>query len=297
MEYVYKKPSSNQFNPGDVMLFNLVTKTMCPLQGFKCPDDDHCDCRELCTNGLDYTRFQILANESVFVMDRILKPGVYCLPKGIEKCNYETTIPFLSLTGWACVPRNSSFFNKNESIACKSDDARDNSKNVLWDYRLGKEARNIKDFYEKENDGQYRYRCKCESQSMDGTRMISPIPFVCVTDYCLRDIKNPNKASGWNGQSCKCTTYPHLVENDETSPCMSEVTRLKNGMLNGRVDCMTETSYVRRAFLCPSDDNVMHFKVPVGAGNLTPVEFVRTIINPEELQGRNEEIIQYYGLK
>lgn len=256
-----------------------ITKSICPLQGFKCPSNKPCDCEKYCSNGKELIHFQVMDDtERVYIMNQKLAPGTYCLPKGIGKCNLKTSYHVFSLAGWSCLGLNDEVFKGDKKTACKSEEAQNNDLNILYDYLKNKEAEdNIDDYYESlKND--LRYRCKCDSKSLDNTRMISVFPFICSVDFCLRDIPNPLQFMGWDGEKCECGPYPHLISNDETSPCRKDVTRVEREELIGRVDCMNKKSFVKHALICPNEDSQIKFKEKIFFGN-DPRTFVEKIIS------------------
>lgn len=215
--------------------------------------------------------------ERVYVMNHKLAPGTYCLPKGIGQCNLKTSYHVFSLAGWSCLGLNDEIFKGDKKTACKNEEAQNNDLNILYDYLRNREAGdNIDDYYEPFQN-KLRYRCKCGSKSLDNTRMISVFPFICSVDFCLRDIPNPLPFMGWNGKKCECGPYPHLVSNDDTSPCRKEVTRLERDEFIGRVDCMNEESFVKHALICPNDDGRINFKEKIFFGN-DPAAFVSSLI-------------------
>lgn len=243
-----------------------IARSLCPLQGFRCPSNEPCDCEEICSNGSHFIKFQVMDRDApIFVMDRQLTPGTYCLPRGVDRCHHDTTVPVFSLAGWNCLPLNASVFQEDFTIACKSAEARHNERNVLWDYKKNSEAAAGGDDYERFQGG-YRYRCRCGSESLDGTRMVSPLPFVCVVDHCLRDMSHPAPFMGWDGSKCECGVYDHADPDDPTSPCRTVVSKVDHGLLTGRVDGMTRDSFVPRVSLYnPSDERVMRFRVAAEA--------------------------------
>ncbi|KAG8175224.1 hypothetical protein JTE90_022647 [Oedothorax gibbosus] len=254
-----------------------LTTSTCPLYGFKCPTQEMCDCQSLCPNG-EYVPFRVLDNEPIFLMDRQLEPGTYCLPKGIGGCNQKTSYHIFSATGWKCVPRNTSLYN-DETAACYSDEAADNTLNVLWDYLSNRPAQNVDYAYERLPDGKLRYRCQCKSKDIYGKRMIESIPFVCSTDYCVKDIAQPLPMMGFNGFACECAMYEHKDYLDGKSPCVMAKSHVQpNNMFVGRVDCTTETSWEKKSIFCRPGEWVFRFETAVG-GNSNMQDFVRQYIN------------------
>lgn len=260
-------------------IIDPITKFNCPLQGFKCPSNEPCDCEKFCTNANDFVPFEVLdESERIYVMNHKLTPGTYCLPKGIGNCNLNTSYHVFTLAGWSCLGLNDAVFKGDKKRACKNEEAQNNDLNVLYDHLEQKIAGdNIEDYYEPLQD-KLRYRCKCESKSLDGTPMISVFPFVCSVDYCLRDISNPLPIMGWKDGKCECGPYSHLDRNDLTSPCRKQISKIEQDALVGRVDCMTEKSFVKHPLVCPTDDGIVFFKEYIVAGT-DPTEFVDKIIN------------------
>lgn len=255
-----------------------ITKSNCPLQGFKCPSSEPCDCEKFCNNGNEFVPFHIADdNQRVYVMNKKLTPGTYCLPKGVDKCNLNTNYHVFSLAGWSCLSLDEVIFKGDKKRACKNEEAENNDLNVLWDYSTNREAGdNIDDYYVPLGN-EMRFRCKCGSKSLDGTPMISVFPFVCSVDYCLRDVPNPLPFMGWNGKACDCGPYFHLDPNDKTSPCRRQLSRVTKMQFIGRVDCMTEKSFVGQALFCPTADQELVFKENIMKNSSDVVNFIEVL--------------------
>lgn len=244
-------------------LIHPIFKSSCNLQGFKCPSDKLCDCNEYCANGSEFVPFTIVKGDHIYMMNQKLNPGTYCLPKGVDECNLQTSYHVFSMAGWSCIPINEEIFTNNKKKACKSEEAKNNELNIVWDFNEDRPAEKyIDDYYEKlnVNPNRLRYGCKCGSKSLDNTPMVSVFPFVCSVDYCLRDIDNPPDRIGWNGQECVCGPFDHLIENDKTSPCQRKITKIDKNEIIGRVDCMTNKCFVKKSLICPTDDKTVIFK-------------------------------------
>lgn len=242
---------------------DAITRSACPLTGFKCPTDELCDCQAFCVNSSELVPFRVLpSDQRIYILNEKLKPGTYCLPRGIGECPQKTSHHIFSLSGWSCIPRNRTVFTGHRDHVCKHEDAKDNDLNVLWDQVLQEPAdlEKIEDYYETMpgTDGQSRYRCRCDSRSVDGTPMISVFPLTCHVDYCVQDLEDLHPGIGWNGKECVCGVYEHANPNDKTSPCVAERTRIENNQWIARVDCMKETSFMRRNLACPSDERVLN---------------------------------------
>lgn len=259
---------------------NPISKSICPLQGFKCPSGEPCDCNKFCSNGNEFVLSHITNHdERIYVMNKKLTPGTYCLPKGVDKCNLKANYHVFSLAGWSCLPLNQVVFKGDKKKACKNEEAENDDLNVLWDYLKNEEAGdNIDDYYEPLGQN-LRYRCNCGSKSLDGTPMISIFPFMCLADYCLRDIPNPLPFMGWNGKHCVCGPYFHLDSNDKTSPCRREKSRVENENFTGRVDCMTENSFLKQTLICPTTDRELIFREWIQRDSSDPTEFVDALVN------------------
>lgn len=253
-----------------------VAKSACALQGFRCASDEDCDCEALCRNGKALEPFRVLEDDRIYVMNRRLAPGTYCLPRGVGECDLRTSHHIFSLAGWSCLGKNDDVFRRSKRAACQSEEASEGERNVLWDYRKNEPAgEDVEDYYER-HGGDLRYRCRCDSLSLDGTRMLSVFPFVCSVDYCLRDFEGrPTSLMGWNGRECECGPYHHVDPDDPTSPCRAAVTRIEGEALVGHVGCMSEGSFVPRPLLCPTDDRFLSFREHFHAGDL-----------PEQLIGK-----------
>ena len=282
---LYYKPNINiQDDPIHWLekIIHPITKSICPLQGFKCSSSEPCDCEKFCSNGTEFIPFHIKDNnDRIYVMNKKLTPGVYCLPKGVEKCNLNANYHVYSLAGWSCLPLNEVVFKGDKKRACKNEEAQNNDLNVLWDYLKNEEAGdNIDDYYAPLND-KMRYRCNCESKSIDGTPMVSAFPFVCSVDYCLRDIPQPLDWMGWNGKFCECGPYFHLDPSNKKSPCRREMTRVEDVHFTGRVDCMTENSFVKQTLFCPTSDIGLIFKEFIQKDSQDVVNFVDTLKNKQ----------------
>lgn len=277
---LYYKPEIKEgFQPINWIrgLVNPLKKTTCAFQGVRCNSDAECDCEKLCSNGSEFTPFRVMEGDRIFVLNRKLSPGAYCLPKGIGTCNLKTSYHIFSLSGWSCIGINDDIFKKDKKMACKNEEAQDNSLNVLWDELRGKEAGDdVENYYERYKGG-YRYRCRCDSNSIDNSPMISVFPFVCLVDYCLRNFKNPLGFMGWTGKECECGPYPHLDPGDKTSPCKNLTTKIENNELMGHVECMNEDSFEIRSLICPTENGLVQFKEKFFEGG-DPRKFVDAII-------------------
>lgn len=259
--------------------------TLCPIQGFKCPDEIPCDCEQMCVNGHQFESFQVMSDDMVYVMNERVEPGTYCLPKGFEKCNEKTSIRMFSLTGWSCFHRNSTLFHSYRYEPCKSSQAKNNELNVLWDYALDKEVDlTLEKFYEKVGSD-LRYRCKCDSKSLQGKRMLSILPFTCSEDYCLEFIRPEFilQDMGWNGSACQCGLYPHIDPNDKLSACMEEDSRFQRNTFIGKVAQMTEKSFLPQPFVRPSEDTDWMYLVDVRPGK-DPLKYVESKIEDDKHQ-------------
>lgn len=243
-----------------------VTASTCPLYGFKCPTDEPCDCDRICSNG-EFVPFHVMPNEPIYLTDRQLSPGTYCLPKGIGNCNQKTSYHVFSLTGWKCISRNTALYRDESLSACQNEDALDNSQNVLWDNLLNLPARDIENPYEVLADGTtLRYKCHCDSLDIRGKKLVATLPFVCSVDYCVRDFMNPHPHMGFTGSKCECGVYLHADPTDEMSPCVAELMQVKDDQFVGRVECMSNFSWQKSAIFCPKDRDVLSFNVPVMGG-------------------------------
>ena len=263
-----------------------TSKSTCAYQGFKCPTDEQCDCEQFCSNEKDFIPYRIpdKMKGSIYVMNKKLTPGSYCLPKGVENCNLKTSYPIFSRAGWSCITINDDIFENHKIKACKNEEAIDNDLNVLYDYLEHKNVDHgiIDNYYEKlPQQNIMRYRCKCDSLSLDHTPMISVFPFICSVDYCLRDIDIHKLVvgMGWDFQKeeCHCGPYPHLNPNDKTSPCRMHASKIDGNELTGRVDCMTSASFVKYPLICPPGHEKIIFKKTVFQGN-NPVELIDTLV-------------------
>lgn len=258
-------------------LASPITRSTCALYGLKCENDEFCDCAKMCTNG-EFVPFRIMPNESIFLMDHKLTPGTYCLPKGIGNCNQKTSYHVFSLTGWKCINRNKSLYHDETMVACKAVGAKDNEKNVLWDYLKNEPAKDIDNPYETLWDGKtLRYRCVCNSLDRRNKRMISVLPFTCSVDYCVTDIFNSLAVMGFENGKCQCGPYPHEDPDDEASPCVMEKTRIENNELVGAVRCMADNAWKKSPIFCPSQADVLSFTTPVMGGD-SKNEFVGTMM-------------------
>ncbi|KAG8172720.1 hypothetical protein JTE90_003909 [Oedothorax gibbosus] len=122
---------------------------------------------------------------------------------------------------------------------------------------MNQPAQDIDNAYELLPDGEtQRYRCKCDS--LFGKPMVESIPFVCLVDYCIKDISQPLRNMGFSGSGCECAIYPHQDPNDLKSPCVLESTRVDQNVFTGRVDCTSEKSWVRKSIFCPDNTPMGH---------------------------------------
>ncbi|GIY77308.1 uncharacterized protein CDAR_422841 [Caerostris darwini] len=264
-------------------LVHPIQSSLCPLHGFKCPTKEPCDCSRMCTNGELYVPYRVLTDDHIYVLDRKLPPGTYCLPKGVGMCNQKTSHEIFSFMGWSCITRNKTIFHKDKLFACYHQDSTDNRLNILWDYRENRQANtdDILDYYEM-YEGELRYRCKCQGKDSRGKELVNSIPFVCSPDYCIQDIVNPLPMMGWNGFRCECGPYFHKDPLDTLSPCVMEQTRVEKNQLIVRVECMNDNSFVKRPLYCPKEEGVLNFKIPFTLGN-KPEDYLNvhreTIVN------------------
>ncbi|GFW80576.1 uncharacterized protein TNCV_1516281 [Trichonephila clavipes] len=221
----------------------------------------------MCSNG-DFVPFQVLPKDKIFLMDQHLTPGTYCLPRGIGNCNQKTSYHVFSLTGWKCIPRHQTLYQEQTLVACHHEEAEDNSKNVLWDHLLQKPATEVENPYETLADGKtLRFQCQCNSVDILGKPMLSVLPFVCSSDYCIKDFLNPLPIMGYRNSKCECGPNLHLDPNDETSPCVVERSRVENGVFIGAVECMTNFSWKKNSIFCPHDEGMLNFSTPVLSSN------------------------------
>ncbi|GFU47110.1 SF3 helicase domain-containing protein, partial [Nephila pilipes] len=236
-----------------------ITRSTCPLYGFKCPTDEPCDCAQMCSNG-DFVPFRVLPKDPIFLMDQNLMPGTYCLPRGIGNCNQKTSYHVFSLAGWTCIPRNQTLYQDQTLIACHHEEAADNTKNILWDHLLQQPASEVENAYETLADGKtLRYQCQCNSLDILGKPMMSVVPFVCSVDYCIKDILNPLPIMGYENAKCECGPNAHLDPDDDTSPCVVERSRIENNTFIGAVECMTNLSWKKSPIFCPHDEGMLNF--------------------------------------
>ncbi|GFR18124.1 uncharacterized protein TNCT_440141 [Trichonephila clavata] len=244
-----------------------ISRSTCPLYGFKCPTDEPCDCSQMCSNG-EFVPFQVLPSDTIFLMDQNLTAGTYCLPRGIGNCNQKTSYHLFSLTGWKCIPRNQTLYQEQTLVACHHEEAEDNSKNVLWDHLLQEPATEVDNPYETLADGKtLRFQCQCNSLDILGKHMMSVLPFVCSADYCIKDFLNTLPMMGYRNSKCECGPNLHLDPNDETSPCVVERSRIENDVFIGAVECMTNLSWKKNPIFCPHDEGMLNFSTPVWSTN------------------------------
>ncbi|GFW94134.1 uncharacterized protein TNCV_1978741 [Trichonephila clavipes] len=167
-----------------------IARSTCPLYGFQCPNDEPCDCSQMCSNG-DFAPFEVSPKDKIFLMDQHLTPGTYCLPRGIGNYNQKTSYHVFSLKWWKCIPRHETLYQEQTLVACQHEEAEDNSKNVLWDNLLQKPAKEVDNPYEILADGKIlRFQCQYNSVDILGKPMLSVLPFVCSADYCIKDFLN-----------------------------------------------------------------------------------------------------------
>ncbi|GBM53922.1 hypothetical protein AVEN_64844-1 [Araneus ventricosus] len=245
---------------------------LCPLHGIKCSNSKECDCNQLCENGDQYVVYRVLPGDRIYVLDRLLTPGAYCLPKGVGTCNQQTSDHIFSLSGWSCVPKNKTIYSNDKMMACQHPDFKDNESNVLWDYKKNTPVNHdeVEDYYETMGkSGMLRYRCRCDGKDGLDKPLVNIVPFVCATDHCLKDIVNPLPSMGWDGSVCQCGPFFHENDKDETSPCLTEKTRIENGKMIVRVECMNDNSYIAQPFYCPNREGALSFTIPFTLDNDT----------------------------
>ncbi|GFS31573.1 uncharacterized protein NPIL_30991 [Nephila pilipes] len=166
-----------------------ITRSTCPLYGFKCPTDEPCDCAQMCSNG-DFVPFRVLPKDPIFLMDQNLLPGTYCLPRGIGNCNQKTSYHVFSLAGWTCIPRNQTLYQDQTLIACHHEEAA-----IIQKYFVGSftSATCLGGGKCIRNAGGWKnitISMSCNSLDILETHDVV-VPFVCSVDYCIKDILNP----------------------------------------------------------------------------------------------------------
>ncbi|GFQ93327.1 uncharacterized protein TNCT_23671, partial [Trichonephila clavata] len=184
------------------------------------------------------------------------------------KLQSKNIVSCIFLDGWKCIPRHQTLYQEQTLVACHHEEAKDNSKNVLWDYLLQKPATEVDNPYETLADGKtLRFQCQCNSLDILGKPMMSVLPFVCSADYCIKDFLNPLPMMGYRNSKCECGPNLHLDPNDETSPCVVERSRIENGVFIGAVECMTNFSWKINPIFCPHDEGMLSFSTPVLSSN------------------------------
>ncbi|KMQ83607.1 pif-2 [Lasius niger] len=215
-----------------------------------------------------------MSDDDIILYDTKLTPGTYCVPEGFESCHQLSSVLIYSTSGWFCSSRNEAVYHSNQMIACKNPRAADNSENVLVDRLYNRPVKEIvKDFYEKLEDGTMRYRCECNSLDFRGNKMVNVLPFMCSEDYCLEEFKNAPNTYGWNVDRCECGPNPHIDPSDPTSRCVKVANRQVRSVLTGRVDCMTEESFVNLPILCPTNRNALSFTKRISYSD-DPLEYL-----------------------
>lgn len=233
-------------------------KLFCSISGYKC-ENDLCDCKTIC-NG-QYNKFKIYPDENVVMFNEKLSPGTYCLPKGLEHCNMQSSYPIYSANGWICLPKNPSIWSRNHFIACQHSYAQDNSLNVLLDLKENKvvTGEDIKDFYELHN-GKLRYQCNCASNDKSGNKLINldEFPFKCFSDYCLLKLRLNRKIPGWNNvtKECDCGNLLHENPNDFTSPCIDGINELNGVTLTSSTICKNKISLYDHPIICNTKNDI-----------------------------------------
>lgn len=226
--------------------------SLCPIRGFRCQNSS-CRCTDICQQQ-GYEKITVLPGEEIILFDEKILPGTYCVPKGISVCNRASSTPIFSTSGWMC--KSKIWWRGNYMLACKSSKAKDNSLNVLVDAQTGQPIeKEVSDYYETLPDGSRKYKCRCGSRDENGNAMLEILPFVCSSDYCMRDIKNVSSHFGWMDGRCHCGPFAHADVDDPTSPCLSMKTEVdEDNILVGRVNCMTKTSSEEYPIYCPKDN-------------------------------------------
>lgn len=287
---VFYKPSIYKLFYGNEKVSNFIEipdvldsdgKLFCAINGYKC-QNERCDCKSICKG--EYKKFIIYPNENVVMFNEKLSPGTYCLPKGFEHCNVQTTIPIYSVSGWMCISKNPAIFNKNNLIACQNPYADNNSKNVLMDTKTNTPVTNevIEDYYEMHN-GQMRYQCRCGSLDKNGNQLIqlNDIPFKCVSDYCLSKLHHRRGIPGWDHdkKQCNCGNLLHEDPADLTSPCVEETFALNGNTFLGAIKCMTLNSFEEYPIYCHSNNlsGQIRFKKIFNLSE-DPLDYLRKII-------------------
>lgn len=249
---------------GELPIASPVTLSLGSLYGIRCPDPERCDCTALGR----FEPFDVLQGEAIYVMNRQLAPGRYCLPSGVSHCNHNTSYQLFTASGWKCVPR------MTHATLCHSEHAKDNTQNVLWDYANHQKAADPLHVYEKLSDGGWRYRCKCGSKDQWNRRMVSSTPWTCSVDYCVREIWNVTPGMGFDGSQCNCGTAVHEDPDDKTSPCQLENSQVVDSKFIGRVECTNEASVTKHGLFCPSGERVLRSKETVVAFHAYVEEFL-----------------------
>lgn len=287
---IFYKPSLYKLFNGNKKLSNIIDlpdvldsdgKLFCSINGYKC-QNERCDCKSICKG--EYNKFIIYPNENVVMFNEKLSPGTYCLPKGFEHCNVQTSIPVYSVNAWMCISKNPAIWNKNSFIACQNPYAEDNSLNVLMDTKNNTPVTNqiIQNFYEIHN-GKMRYKCVCNSLDKNGNKLIhlDDLPFKCVSDYCLSKLQYKRGIPGWNHitKECDCGHLMHENPNDLTSPCVEEIFTLHNNTFSGAINCMTLNSLQEYPIYCHQNNlsgQIQYKKIFNFSDN--PIDYLKAVI-------------------
>lgn len=233
----------------------LYHKLFCPVTGYKC-ENSNCDCKELCGN--NFQKYIVTNDQKNLYLSTLhLEPGTYCLPqKSSNECNQYTSYNVYNLQGWSCISKYPHLFAGKSILACKSNYAKNNNDNFLWDNLLKSEVKEMQsDPFERDGD-KYRFECKCHSLDYMNNPMktLKLFPFTCVSDYCLRNIYQAADA-GYNEETgnCECNSGMHEFHNDPTSACIPSLPYNPN-IIASNHSCYTENSFLNeKHFPCPDN--------------------------------------------
>jgi hypothetical protein len=238
-------------------LVNPIDKALCPVTGYKCVDENHCDCKQIC--GKDFEKVKLDEKDDI-VLSSVERRGrgTYCLPKGFYDFLFSNGRLIYTTRGWQMVSRYPYIWNKRgELIACSSPYAQDNKLNFLFDRKLDRivtSGESIDPHEKLPEDGRNRYVCQCNSKDVRENKMISlpEVPFICLTDYCKSETFNAAFV-GWNGYKCDCgPRLKNMDPNDPTSPCVFCENVIKNDSLSHYVPCIDKnTLFSATNFYCP----------------------------------------------
>ncbi|SRR6266404_4693214 len=288
---------------------NVLTHVQCANRVYDCGDNFNCDCSTICGNDLSLEKTFVEIGDKIEINSLTLKPGVYCLPRGLN-CNRKLSICIYSNEfGWQCVSKYQSLFWDNENDAVLKPcfnvftKITELDKNRLYDYLLDKPvnmtADNIIDPIDNLYEiipatNMYRYRCKCDARDYMDNKMIADQAttlissntklnnnhLICSSDHCLRNIRdNPSIGFDMGSGYCKCGTNQFNRDGNKFNDCINFENKKNKDKLYLYMNCVNKKSLSMNL----REINFMCYEYYENA-NANHVNFsINVLVNPHSL--------------